>query len=697
MKQIQKARIATEEALKKAEGELEDLNKQKAALEAEEAAQATTTPGTVLNNAPANPNTSPSLPIIENLTPFDQAIRDQKTLVDLQNLLKTDGYAKHRFGRGTRVVTGSEIADRISKNILAAKTEKQQIDPYFFIPDSIIAEKVHELLNNSGEWREGINQFGTNIFEKDVQSAVATTVATTANKNPNLFRKILGWMGMHKKTTVAGAVATVAGPMIAQKLLALLLGGTTPQGDVQNLDQAQQNDASRETTRFVAPAKPFQLLDDGFSMEIKDGTPVITKPATKPVNAEAAPVEKAPDAQTAQPAEKPNESANPAPQETPDPTNAKFGTAPASVDPVDPTQTTFGGGSFGGRPQTPSGDPTNASFGAGPEGVTTQPARPDTLNTVNEQRKWLNETGRLPAYEQLLALGEQWTTDVEKKISEKTKRSVAIEQPLNGSLRERPYWLKTILLQPFKDILPTNKNIPDQTINYRNVVRADGEKVRMLQMLDDNQYALSGELFNSFGTWYKNVIVPTVQTLESRLDDKEKLNLKKMEGQTTGEYLTEVIRLAGTHGIDLKLPSISQEYLANVTQGLNAPIPQEQSQRASYSPEREQSAPTVNTQWAQYALQGSRVYDDMSGEQRRNWVLRDLQRMVKEYRDRESTPYSVADLQYLREAFITLRTRLNIVENGGGSVFNSRINSGDRIDTIIKELETKIAQYQPSV
>lgn len=184
--------------------------------------------------APATKNSS-LLFSREGLTDFQKKIADQESVAALFALLASAEYKNHQFGSGTRKESGVQLAQRISENILQAKTG-DKVSPRFFIPDAIIAGKVQELLEGLPGWKKvgdnGTDIYGMDVFEKvesdptiqDVQvgKAVAETMEKVRKEtHPGWFARVGSWFKEAAKPTTEKVVGVGTVGLFGSFLLAL--------------------------------------------------------------------------------------------------------------------------------------------------------------------------------------------------------------------------------------------------------------------------------------------------------------------------------------------------------------------------------------------------------------------------------------------------------------------------------------------
>ena len=663
---IKEKRRGIEQSIKKVEGELELLKKELTIMEAKLALMGKENMPTA---SPITVEKAEEKPLFnkENLSPFEQGIVNQENIEGLAELLVSKEYKDHVFGGGTRAVTGTEMAKRISEKVLQAK-KGAQVDPYFFIPDAILANKVHELLETSLSWQESVSEFGTLSFEKKdseikeevAQKATEATIRKVAAvTNPSMWKKITGWIktGGQTKELKATQVRT---RFWASLGVALGLWGVTEAMDVEKTSTpvSTSTEATAETSQpSVKTQKIDKLFNEAKSSSVKAST------SSAGISSQSKP-----DAQ-------------------PLPTNAPAG-MPAqpetNVTPITDTPDYISGQSVADTPDyiSPKKEPSNENSPAEPEKMATTQEKPKQFYSINEMRNWFSQDKqKLAALERVLhyADGQE-------------------EEGVNGQPNVRAFWWETMQLQKVSTMLPNKANSQSRNLTreYRNYhIRESGSRDTIVELrgLDDNQFMTTGAKLRDFDVWCKNSLFPATQQLEQKITQEEKEVLANTT-QTLGEYLTQVVYLGEKYGVQIKgLPTLTEAQQQKVQNfqpiKTENKIPSTNTENLA-SQERGVS-PTENTYWADGALRGAELHGVGNNISNLEWLNGPFENMIRQYWDVQSDMkihhrgYTSGELQYLKAQFGELRRRAD---------WPSTQDSLREVDRVLADIETQLGAFQ---
>lgn len=653
------------------------------------------TPPSPINTTPNVPPIIPNAdsnngrPTPENISPFEHEVKSQKTLADLCDLLSSLKYKNQTFGIGGRVVKGSEIANRITENILKAKVGGQ-LDPYFFIPDRIIADTAHRLLTNSTEWKQGVSQYGTVIFEKtkntnlapDAQRSVDVVIATiTETAKPGTWERIKNWAKTNregKKTLGAQAfwlslITAVGIYGNSNKIQEREVGVPTPTTATAAFDSSSAT-TSKSPTESIWGVASVASTASTPTLEASTKTPERPNPVESVTPRQSTETNSSNlDGVDFVPPTTQNDTSKP---DFVVPYGAPQGSA-ASIYKVDfsaPISQNFDTPDF--VPQTTT--PTNESLHVSVE-------RPENFPTLVSLESYLSKTKELPAFRQVLsyARGQE-------------------EKPAGG-VNTRAFWWETMLMQPADEMIPNKASSLRRNLTYAyrsyhtNESAGLRDTIVELPNLDDNQFTASGQKFKAFDTWYKLNINPIISSLT--YEQKKILENKDL---TLAEYLTKVVVFANEKNIHISgLSNLSQSELAEAQnfQPEKVVVDVTPDTPPTYTPEANtfKPAPSEETRWLEHALENTKLRENMSLTEKQEWVVRGpLQQMINAYevdRDRGNKNYTLEELQYIHDSFLTLNERLTILEEDEGSVFGSG-DDHERINNIIKVLEGRIGAFE---
>lgn len=624
---------------------------------------------------------SPEKPLFykENLSPFEQGIVNQENIEGLAELLVSKEYKGHVFGGGTRAVTGTEMAKRISEKVIQAKNGSQ-VDPYFFIPDTILANKVHELLETSLSWQESVSEFGTLSFEKkdsEIKEEVArkATEATirkvAAVTNPGMWKKMTSWIktGREAKELKATQVRT---RFWASLGVALGLWGVTEAMDVEKTSTpvSTSTEATVETSQpNVKTQKIDKLFNEAKSSSVKASTSV---PSV------GMPAQSKPDAQ-------------------PLPTNA-----PAGI----PTQPEVGVTSIADMPA--SGVPTQPEVDVVPaniEGAENDPdqiffpaqiekpvvaqEKPEQFYSINEMRNWFSQDKqKLAALERVLhyADGQE-------------------EESSNGQPNVRAFWWETMQLENVTRILPKKAGPQNRNLTLQYVSIVGRAEIKRPPGLDDNQFMTTGAKLRDFDGWCRNSLFPATQQLEQKITQEEKEVLANTT-QTLGEYLTQVVYLGEKYGVQIKgIPTLTEAQQQKVQNF--QPIKTENkipvTNTENLASQERGVSPTENTYWADYALRNASLYGVGNSISNDEWLNGAFENMIGEYgrvqkeMKRKNRGYTKEDLTYLKAQFEELRRRADSLGTNGTAFIVGNFSeeaSLRQVDRVLADIETQLGVFQ---
>ncbi len=622
------------------------------------------------------------------LSDFEKDVTEQTSIEDLAEFLTSKNYKDRMFGSGTRAVSGANLAKIISEKVLQAK-KGSQVDPYFFIPDAILANKLHELLETSLSWQEIVSEFGTLSFEKKdsevkeeaAQKATEMTIRKIeAATNPGMWKKIKTWTKENKYKAGAGVVASALLP----KLFAFFLGGATEQKDPhvpnnqENRQVIEQNKNTSETKK-VSEASTEQERKTFIDPKTGD-TFTVEKPASATSKPDAQPL------------------ATNAPAEIP--TQPEVNVIPI-VDTPD---------YISGQPQSVTDTPDYISpkkeistekslaepfFSAEPEKPVVAQEKPKQFYSVNEMRNWFSQDKqKLAAFERVLhyADGQE-------------------EKGANGQPNVRAFWWETMQLEKVSTILPNkarsqNRNLTHKYVNYH--IRESGSRDSIIELrgLDDNQFMTTGAKLRDFDTWYKNSLFPATQQLEQKITQEEKEGLADTT-QTLGEYLTQVVYLGEKYGVQIKgIPELTEAQQQKVRSFQPTEVRAEVSSgNRENVVTQEKASPTENTYWADSALQNASLRGVGNSPYNSNltWLNGPYENMVRQYWDIQKDMkinrhgYTLGELQYLKGQFEELRRRADSLGTNGTAFIIGNFSekaSLRQVDKILEDIETQLGAFQ---
>lgn len=638
-----------------------------------------------------NPRTAPAVnqaPLELNriLSTFEKEIGSQTTLAGLAELLISKEYKDKVFGTGTRKVTGKEIAKRISEKVLQAPKDAQ-IDPSFFIPDTTIAQKVFELIQEDTSWQKGVSSYGTPLIEKidtpvqdeATKKALGETVKKVeAATRPGLLTRARAWVNK-SKTTGAASVATAAGGTYATSKLMAGIFAFFFGAEVQAKEIPTQPAMSSDTVETVSNISGNSLATlDALLASNSTNTTVEAKDAggkkggeTKDQTSGGSVGGEPSQEKTAQ-SQKPI--VDPATGEVTLPeTEAQKSTSEAES----------------------AGDETGAQEGLAvdPSPTPDTESRPkDYTRSLGKYVNYLNSVGRLDEFARVLTFGE--------KDPEKTT---------DGTINTRSFWWETMLLQPAENIIPNAKKSgrPDLTIKYRDFVRSQTNNIAEYSNLDDNSFYASNNLYKKFDAWYKNDVVSTIQALESELTPEERgyLDLGKNKKVTLGEYLAEVVRLSRKYDVrDVGLRTLSKEEEGKVVASLLAAPQAESAPSAEATPTQEGGdifslsyEQAGNAWWAIQALKYATNTPVSDQQSLMEWFNGPYYQMVKEWREQKSigTTYTPNELLILQDAFQRLSDDISNKTEAGkynGLMFSNLGTNGQNEQREVGKILEEIKQ-----
>lgn len=627
---------------------------------------------------------TPSTPLFnkEKLSAFEQEIANQESIESLTELLVSKEYKDHVFGSGTRAVSGSDLAKRISEKVLQAK-KGSQVDPYFFIPDAILAHKVHELLETSLSWQESVSEFGTLSFEKKdseikeevAQKAIESTIRKVeAVTNPGMLKKVKSWL----KTEHTGARNSFWVALGA----AVGLWGATEAMDIEKTTAtiSTPTEATAETSQSnVKTQKMNELFNEAKSSSVK---------ASTSASSAGIPTQSKPDAQPF---------ATNAPAGIP--TKSEVGVTPIADTPVSgvPTQPETNVAPITDTPDYISGQPQSVTdtpdYISPKKEISTEkslaepffsaePEKPKQFYSINEMRNWFSQDKqKLAAFERVLhyADGQE-------------------EKGANGQPNVRAFWWETMQLEKVSTILPNkarsqNRNLTHKYVNYH--IRESGarDSIIELQGLDDNQFMTTGAKLRDFDTWYKNSLLPATQQLEQKITQEEKEGLADTT-QTLGEYLTQVVYLGEKYGVQIKgIPELTEAQQQKVQNFQPIKVANKVSNAKTLVPNIEKiTAPTENTYWADGALRGAELHGVGNSISNLEWLNGPFENMIRQYWDRQSDMkinhrgYTRGELHYLKGQFEELKKRAAWPTTDKGSL--------RQVDRVLADIETQLGASQ---
>jgi hypothetical protein len=667
---IREKREILEKAIKKVTEEYESLKKEQAAIENRFAL--------VPPETPITPSTQPDQkaeekPLFnkENLSPFEQGIVNQESIESLTELLVSKEYKDHVFGSGTRAVTGAEMAKRISEKVIQAK-KGSQVDPYFFIPDAILANKLHELLGTSLSWQESVSKFGTLSFEKKdseikeetAQKAIENTIRKVeAVTNPGMWKKMMDWIKTGGQTKELSATQ-------ARAPFWVLLGAIGFWGATEVMDTEKTSMPISTPIEAAAENSQSNAKTQGMDKLFKEAKSSSTNAST-PAPAAGIPAQLKPDAK-------------PLTVNTPVeiPTQPEVDVTPITDTPESGVPTQPEVGVVPADTQVAENDPAETFFPAQVEKPVAAQEKPAQFYSVNEMRNWFSQDKqKLAAFERVLhyADGQE-------------------EKGANGQPNVRAFWWETMQLQKVGTMLPNkasskNRNLTREYINYHIHESGSRDTIIELRGLDDNQFMTTGAKLRDFDVWCKNSLFPATQQLEQKITQEEKEILADTT-QTLGEYLTHVVYLGEKYGVQIKgIPTLTEAQQQKVQNFQPVKVADKTSTANNQnvvSQERNEP-PTENTYWADGALRSAELHGVGNNTSNLEWLNGPYENMIRQYWDIQSDMkinhrgYTLGELRYLKGQFEELRRRADWPSTQG---------SLRQVDRVLADIETQLGAFQ---